>query len=552
MKAGDQVELLVNYGDAYEDVRERKGYGKDNNEIYGGDHDDAAARLKRNFIDRDMAQLDISDLKLFDMFYLVEYLTNDVLDPIDQRIRGSFSSSGQAISFTRLSKDIVARQRMHWLKMKLICRLEEMIAHPDPEDKLLVHTMARGGKEMVTAIEKSLLKWEFAMLPDIFSRLNSVSNGGEKTLQDVILVELSEELLHSVSSKLPDPLNSTMWSKISVDLTESTARDIARYLVCCKGPMYSRQLTEQLLVNAKNAANRVREASHIVNNKNSYLSGERASAIDNISFHSLRRKLKKKDVSPNGSLINVYVNDLNLPHGTAATIADIQAYQDAVELGYLEPYYDPCSTRKLTDSKLSIVSQYASCNHTNGSQQFHWMARSIDAFENGVARVNEQWYLLNQVLLPVYTLASGCFEWNDWSKEFCEAIGVELDAAKETLERGVVRPNWPEEVENKSSDSTKTKKKGRLRGCLSNEARTLKNCACEEFPGWTIESIQRRNSHHVDSYWSHPGLGGIVLRSKVGVKEMIAKMETNLIDANTAYNILVSEGKKKYFGGRKS
>lgn len=556
MKAGDQVELLVNYGEAYEDVRERKGYGKDNNEMYGGDYDDAAARLKRNFIDREMVQLDISDLKLLDMFYLVEYLTNDVLDPIDQRIQSSVSANGQVGSFTRLSKDILARQRMDWLKVKLRCRLEEMMRNPDPEDKLLIHSMTRGGEEMITTIKKSLLKWDFTMLPDIFSHSNSVSvsNGGDKTLQDVILLELSEELLYSVSSKLPDPLNSTMWSKISIDLTENTARDIARYLLCYEGPMHSRKLTEQLLVNAKNAANRVREASHIVNNKNSYLSRERDSAIDNLSFHSLRRKLKKNDVAPNGSLINVYDNDLNLRYGTAATIADIQAYQDAVELGYLEPYFDPCSTRRLADSKLSIISQYASRDHNNCSQQFHWMARSIDAFDSGVARVNEQWYLLNQVLLPVYTLASECLEWKECPKELCEAIGIELDDAKETLERGVVMPNWPEEIESKPSgvDSSKTKKKKRLRGAISKEARTVQNGACEEFPGWTIESIQRKNSHHVDSYWSHPGLDGIVLRSRVGVKEMIAKMETNLIDASTAYNILMSEGKKKYFGGRKS
>lgn len=544
MKAGDQVELLVNYGEAYEDVRERKGYGKDNNEMYGGDYDNAA-RLKRNFSDRDEVQRDISDLKLFDLFYLVEYLTNDVLAPIDQRIRCFFSANEK-----RLSKDMVARQRIQWLGTKLQYRLKEMMTKPDPEDKLLSR------KEMVTTIENALLKWEFTILPDMFPNLSSVSIGEAKTLQDVILFELSEELLYSISSKLPDPLNSTLWSKISIELTESTARNIARYLVCYKGPMHSRiqLLAQKLLVNAKNAANRVREASLFVNNKNSTLS--RDAAIDNLSFHSLCRKMKKKDVAPNGSLINVYTSNLNLRYGTAATIADIQAYQDAVELGYLEPYFDPCSTRRLTDSKVSIVSQYASRDCNSDSKQFHWMARSIDAFDSGVARVNEQWYLLNQVLLPVHIMASECVEWKEEFQFYtliniCEAIGIELHVAKETLERGVVRPNWPE-LNNKPDGGTETKKKKRLRGAIMREARTVQNGACEEFPGWRIEKIQRKNSHHVDSYWGHPELDGVVVRSRVGVKEMIAKMETSRIDAKTAYNILMSEGKKKYFGGRKS
>eukprot|EP00986_Skeletonema_menzelii_P012290 scaffold6718_cov132-Skeletonema_menzelii.AAC.1 len=206
MKAGDEVELLVDYRDAYEDTRERKGYGKHNNEVYGGDYDDAAARLKRNFVDREMVQLDITSLKFFDMFYLVEYLTNDVLAPIDQRI-----GHWQAESFTRLSKDLVARQRIHWLRMQLHSRLKEMVANQDPEDKLLKRILTTGQNEMVAATEESLLKWDFTMLPEIFSFLNTVPMGDNKTLQDVMCLELSEELLYSVASKLPDPLNSTMW-----------------------------------------------------------------------------------------------------------------------------------------------------------------------------------------------------------------------------------------------------------------------------------------------------------------------------------------------------
>lgn len=558
MKAGDEVELLVDYRDAYEDTRERKGYGKHNNEVYGGDYDDAAARLKRNFVDREMVQLDITSLKFFDMFYLVEYLTNDVLAPIDQRI-----GHWQAESFTRLSKDLVARQRIHWLRMQLHSRLKEMVANQDPEDKLLKRILTTGQNEMVAATEESLLKWDFTMLPEIFSFLNTVPIGDNKTLQDVMCLELSEELLYSVASKLPDPLNSTMWSKISIDLTESITRDIARYSVCYREPMQSNaeMLAKELLVRVRNAVNLVREACSIVNRENGSLSMDAGSlsmdaAIDELSFHSLSRRMKMKDVAPNGSLMNVYANDLNIRYGTAATIADIQAYQDAVELGYLEPYFDPCSTRRLTDTKLSMVSQYPSHNHNKSKQQFHHMARSIDAFKCGVARVNEQWYVLNQILLPVHILVSACVKWpagfQFYSLEqLCGASGIKLKDAEEAIERGVMRPNWPE-LEDKPGSGTSTKKNKRMRGVTYSVARTLENGASEEFPGWTVAKIQRKNSHHVDSYWSHPGLDGVVVRSRVGVKEMIAKMETNLIDAKTAYNILMNEGKQKFFGGRKS
>ncbi len=547
MKAGDEVELLVDYGEAYEDTRERKGYGKDNNEVYGGDYDDAAACLKRNFVDREMVQLDIASLKLYDLFYLVEYLTTDVLAPVDQRIR-----NWQNELFTRLSKDLVARQRIHWLRVQLQTRVKELVANRDPGDKLLGRQSLV--TELVKAIEKSLLEWEFAMLPEIFSSLNTISIGDDKTLQDIITLELSEELLYSIASKFPDPLNCTMWSKIGTGITETITQAIARYSVCHKEPTQSmpKMLAAFILASVRNAANLVRDACSAVNSG----SLSRDDAIDKLSFHSLSRKMKKKDVAPNGSLIDVYASDLNIHYGAAATIADIQAYQDAVELGYLEPYFNPWSTRKLTDTKLSMVSQYPSGNRSNSNQQFHRMARSIDAFKSGVARVNEHWYLLNQVFLPVHILVSGCVKWPEGFQHYsleklCEAIGIELKDAKEAIERGFMKPNWPE-LEEKPENDTPTKKKKRLRKVPSSAARTVENGTSDEFPGWNVERIRRISSLHVDSYWSHPSLDGVVVRSRVGVREMIAKMETNRIDAQTAYNIMMKEGKKKYFGGRKS
>ena len=75
----------------------------------------------------------------------------------------------------------------------------------------------------------------------------------------------------------------------------------------------------------------------------------------------------------------------------------------------------------------------------------------------------------------------------------------------------------------------------------------------DEFPGWNVKKVQRKTDRHVDRFFSHPDLDGVVVRSRVGVSEMIAKMETDLVDANTAHEILMSEGKRKYFiGTRKS
>lgn len=62
MKKGDTVELLVNYGDHYEPVRERKGYGRVNIEQDVGGDDEDKSRLQRNFVERREMESEIVDL----------------------------------------------------------------------------------------------------------------------------------------------------------------------------------------------------------------------------------------------------------------------------------------------------------------------------------------------------------------------------------------------------------------------------------------------------------------------------------------------------------
>ena len=63
MKRGDTVELLANYGESYEEVRERKGYGLVNRkERIGGDSENKSAKFRRNFVERSQVELELLDL----------------------------------------------------------------------------------------------------------------------------------------------------------------------------------------------------------------------------------------------------------------------------------------------------------------------------------------------------------------------------------------------------------------------------------------------------------------------------------------------------------
>lgn len=77
--------------------------------------------------------------------------------------------------------------------------------------------------------------------------------------------------------------------------------------------------------------------------------------------------------------------------------------------------------------------------------------------------------------------------------------------------------------------------------------KNLQNGEVDVFPGWNFECFQRKNSTQYERLWSHKSLDGISVRSRVGMREMMEKMETHRVDAKGAYEILMSEGKGKYF-----
>lgn len=77
--------------------------------------------------------------------------------------------------------------------------------------------------------------------------------------------------------------------------------------------------------------------------------------------------------------------------------------------------------------------------------------------------------------------------------------------------------------------------------------KNLQNGEMDVFPGWNFETFQRKNSTQYERLWSHKSLNGISVRSRVGMREMMEKIETHRVDAKGAYEILMSEGKGKYF-----
>ena len=108
MKVGDTIELLVNYGEMYEEVRERKGYGKSR---LGGDDIDSQ-RVKRNQAER----VKIEDLiytrgleEIYDMLIALQVSIDSILRTTDMYLQKELVPD-------EMSRFLTARFRLHWVE----------------------------------------------------------------------------------------------------------------------------------------------------------------------------------------------------------------------------------------------------------------------------------------------------------------------------------------------------------------------------------------------------------------------------------------------------
>jgi hypothetical protein len=146
MKKGDSVELLVNYGDVYEEVRERKGYGRVN--MNSSDEDLLQKNLMRSLRDRAEVEKDVLDLKVTEMFHLVEFLTNKIFKPI--------TSTNEGVSLDRGKKNLIAMRRLNWIGDKLSGRLSKLIGEGAINEK----------HEFVTFIYDKIKTWKNSSVGD--------------------------------------------------------------------------------------------------------------------------------------------------------------------------------------------------------------------------------------------------------------------------------------------------------------------------------------------------------------------------------------------------
>jgi hypothetical protein len=149
LKKGDTVELLVNYKvslmaiglqnyalisqaihrkivqEAYESMRVRRGYGRENilNGVKGDDDD--ITRVQRNVQERFETEKTIETFELQDVVEVVYFLRDRVWDGL--KAETSEFASGRIKAIQHLSRQCIARRRIDWITQALSNRLKILL-----------------------------------------------------------------------------------------------------------------------------------------------------------------------------------------------------------------------------------------------------------------------------------------------------------------------------------------------------------------------------------------------------------------------------------------
>lgn len=126
MKSGETRELLINYREGYEEMRVRRGYGLSNiHNGIKGDEDDTS-RVLRNHNERIQIEATLLSSTEDEVGSLVKFIKERVLDGVIEPTSGSLLPG---VDNDIISRQYVARRRIHWLSKLCERRLVELIGN---------------------------------------------------------------------------------------------------------------------------------------------------------------------------------------------------------------------------------------------------------------------------------------------------------------------------------------------------------------------------------------------------------------------------------------
>ena len=217
MKAGESIEVFVNYFDAYEEIRRRKGYGKRNLAGLEKSDKDFPTRMRRNFEERETVEWTVRDLTLVQLYELTEWLGpiwSELARKVDLLPQREHTANHPTVL------QLIALRRLEWLSSLLEQRHKEL----------------QGQNQYVSAqIASSLKTMKYKSWGPLYTLLSASPTWQDSRgvkFEEEAQREIVEELCYGVRDKIPKPLDRSLWCDIATTLTMILCNAIAESLWC--------------------------------------------------------------------------------------------------------------------------------------------------------------------------------------------------------------------------------------------------------------------------------------------------------------------------------
>jgi hypothetical protein len=510
---GKPVELLTNYKSVYEEVRERKGYGRRNTKSGMKSDDCISTRLQRNFSEREDVQNIIEGTKsVMRLSWLIQAMDHDIFRPLIEMLR----------TRTKLSPlQWVAIRRVHWL----VNVFREKIR-----------------QDSKTARDKSLWKFYEPKLNFYLNDMDMIyyetfppyikhnQTSHKKEIQDAVDIELIEEICFDLRVCLPQVLDASVYCPIAIRLTKSLCNAIAKLRLFRESDDDEDSVRQKLLDKVFDCALQAQKEI----------------------FASVQQ--------PEGGYISLqFTSGLNKDYNLAGNVDENMAVALAYDVFSLRSTTTPkgitaAIVEKLDDNNKHLVeigNQFVMINSEKFIDVANFKALGSVPFDvckgERTDQINTTWYILTQVVLIVHGFAKIYLKGSSYSiVTLCNKLHVNIAHAEFIVQLGMKedhgkcfkrflqeRLRSKPEREGRSEDSTYHQSRGnegnktRICGTACPRAElvyegppTTKFPSHGDWPnGWIQRSYSRSSGEtkgKIDHYWFPPG-GKSKLRSSVEI-----------------------------------
>lgn len=454
---GESVELFTNYRSVYEQVRERKGYGR-KNLSWGLKCDrDRASRFSRNFGDRIDAETLVhsdssSDLMcdLWQLQSMIDFVHDIIWAPIFEYIKPFLASQNFQCSALHCQQ-WVALRRIYWLGenvfTKKLSALEEVISR---EEKLFASYSRLPHFEQcffpyrgfVAELRKSVQEMmNMTPVVSIVERGIKLPTESGASVLDAIHDEIAEEILYKCRGQLPLPFDQALWCPVSQWLlNELCILTVPLRLISdeAKKSLVKQALKRYYFTAAENAASEVWKYLDSFNAEKalSFQGGLRTDKT--ILSTSPEKLLKLAEIYE-----SFYFGYSTVPKCFLAAVLDELAYIDSPQVGDLAPQ-ESRKERPLEHDLDFVMVIFKGFGTSIGQSQEHALLRSIPRSSSyqlrSPSRLNVTWYLVWQVFYPVYCFAQTFIKDYCLVEELCKAIKISPALAGFAIKGAFVPP----------------------------------------------------------------------------------------------------------------